>query len=153
MINKEWQSLFLIFLCFLAGIFIEKAYQSFFRSKNSKYTPTTEEYLVLIIISFFAVALMMVADGRMPIIDVFVLILGRLIWIDTKSWKTLKESVKVKHERIKESCMLLLMSVLTVSGTMYIFELEPIWKVFIALIFGFIIWKFYGVFMIKQMNI
>lgn len=150
-VSAKYQSLLLIVLSLFAGIFIENVYQRIFRLKKSKYNPTPEEYLFLLITSFLAVAIMMSADGRMPVLDIFIIILGRLIWFDTKSIKALKETITVKHNRIVETSVILLVGVLLISIVVNVFRRHPICKLMLACIYGIVIYKVYGDIRVKQM--
>lgn len=151
-ISSQYQSLILIALFMIEGIAIDTLYQRYLRSKNSKYNPSSSEYLVLMIISFLAVSILMVSDGIMHWTDIFIIVLGRLIWFDVPSFKALKESINVQHKRILETAILLIIGVMLISISTYMTHDEPWIKLMIALVYGILIIFVYGRIRKKQMK-
>lgn len=141
-IPSQYQSVVLIFAFFVSGILIDKSFQRIFKSKKSKFESTNEEYLVLMLISFIAISILMTSDGIMPLVDIFTIVLGRLIWVDTKSFNDIRKEIFVTHKRIIETGCLLIIGILVISITTYCFKCPEL-KVFIAVIYGMLICTIY----------
>ena len=130
----------LIIFFFICGFCSNIFYEIFFKSEKSKYKPTSEEYLFLVITSFVGISIRMVFYGIVDIATPVALILGRLIWLDTRNFRSIIEAFKnVKHKRIVETSILYLLGTFFVSFCMYYFELENLWEVWLSIGYGIIV--------------
>ena len=143
----------LIIFFLISGIGSNIFYIHCFKSKKSKYEPTSDEYLFLIITSFIGTSIRMVFYGIVNIATPVALILGRLIWLDTRNFRSIIDAFqKVKHKRIVESSILYLLGTFLVSCCIYCLKLENIWKLWLSIVYGLIILYPYNIIQTKRIK-
>ena len=145
--EKYFGGICLTLFILMSGILIEKFYEKFLKSDKSKYeiTNNDSEYLFQMIIAFVSVSFILYMDKwiKQPAIPI-ALVIGRLIWFDTKSFKMIREAVIVKHNRIKESSVIYLIGVLVSVVIPILFGMKNDYRIFVALIYGLAILYIYG---------
>lgn len=129
----------LTFFFLASGVAGDHLYQIYFCKKVYYYNPTKEEYLVITSTAFIAATSRLVSEGIIGIGIPCALLLGRFIWLDTRTLKDIRDSVRVKHMRIVESSILLIVGMLILSALMSIFNLPRAIQPFIAILYGIII--------------
>lgn len=97
------------------GILINRLYNKYFREIKSAYKPTNEEYLFVIVVSFIGVTIKMCFDGIIGISIPVVLLLGRFLWLDTRDLYSIKDAIKVDHQRLIETSILFIIGMLLIS--------------------------------------
>ena len=137
--SKYANGLILLFLFLLAGILGNVFYKNYFSDKRSRYQLCPEEKLLMTSVVFISVSIRLVSDGVIKAIVPLALLLGRFVWLDTDSIKSIRESVKTKHIRIIESSILLVVGVLLLSIVDYLFKTPHCMDPIIALIYGIVI--------------
>ena len=139
-IDNQYTGGIILTLFFLvSGVGGNRLYQTHFRKNTDKYNPTKEEYLVITSAAFIAVTSKLVSEGIIEIVIPCALLLGRFIWLDTSSLKDIRDSVMVKHMRVVESAILLIVGMLILSAFMSVFNLLRAIQPFIAVLYGVII--------------
>lgn len=145
--EKYFGGICLTLFMLMDGILIEKFYEKFLKSDTSKYETTNNdsEYLFQMIIAFVAVSFILYMDKwiKQPAIPI-ALIIGRLIWFDTKSFKMICEAVVVKHDRIKESSVIYLIGVLISVFIPKFGGMKNSCRIFVALVYGLSVLYIYG---------
>lgn len=137
--SKYANGIILIFFFLLAGIFGNVFYKKYFSDKRSHYQLCAEEKLIMTSTAFISVSIRLVSEGVIKSIVPLALFLGRFIWLDTDSIKSIKESVKTIHTRIIESSILLIVGVLFLSSVVYLFKMPRSMHPVIVLVYGVII--------------
>lgn len=123
----------------LAGYVGRGIYNIFFHSKHRNYKATKEECLVIISTAFIAVTIKMVSEGIIGIAMPFAILAGRLMWIDTNSIKDIMDEIRVRHYRIIEISVFLIIGVSMISYIMYRFQWERCVQPVLAFIYGIFI--------------
>lgn len=133
----------------IGGIFINKLYNLYFMSKFSSYKPTTEEYLFIITISFVSIMIRMIFEEIVVFSIPISLLLGRYMWLDTRDIRSIFESIKTNHNRIKETAFLFLIGILLLSTFVNIFKNELFVNLCFPFVFGIILCFPYNFIMAK----
>lgn len=137
-LNSLWfDDICLTVLFLIGGILTNNLFKYFFHCSRSQYIPSDEEYLFLVIISFTSVSIKMIFYGMLNSIIPFTIILGRLVWLDTKNLNSIINEIKVQHMRIIETSILFLSGTLIVSLSMYYFNLSFFYGIWLT--FGYIL--------------
>ncbi len=123
----------------LGGLLSSFFYNHCLHSKISKYSVNIEENLFITSIAFLAVSLKMVMRGIIDITIPFTLLLGRYVWLDTRSLKEIIKLLKVRHMRILESSIILFIGCVLSSAIVSILHLQLGYEVFISLVYGLLI--------------
>ena len=130
------------------GILINKLYNHF-KSRLSSYKPTNEEYLFVITISFISIMIRMLFEGMVSVSIPISLLLGRYMWLDTRDICSIFESVKINHNRIKETALLFLIGILLLSFFEDYFKSYFIVNLCFPFVFGLILCFPYNIIMAK----
>ena len=132
--------LFLILFFLSGGILTNKFFELYFKSKNSNYDSSSEEYLFLITTSFINITIRLWFDNIIDITTPIVLLLGRLVWLDTKNIQSIGDIIKkVEHKRIWETSVLYTLGTIFVSSCMHYFKLQNIWQLWLSIGYGIIV--------------
>mgnify|MGYP004547196109 FL=1 len=134
--SEYTNGLILLFFFLLAGILGNVFYKKYFSDKRSHYQLCSEEKLLMTSVVFISVSIRLVSEGVIKAIVPLALLLGRFVWLDTDSIKSIKESVKTKHIRIIESSILLVVGILLLSIVDHLFKTPHYMDPIIALIYG-----------------
>ena len=78
----------------LAGILGNVFYKNYFSDNRSRYQLCPEEKLLMTSVVFISVSIRLVCAGVIKAIVPLALLLGRFVWLDTDSIKSIRESVK-----------------------------------------------------------
>lgn len=108
-------------------------------NQKSKYKPTKEEYLFIIEIAFIIVSIKMISERIIGWVIPIAILFGRMIWIDTMSIKEVIESIKVGHDRIIETSILLLGGIVLISYLMWYFNWQRYVQIVLAILYGVVI--------------
>lgn len=133
----------------IGGIFINKLYNLYFKSKLSNYKPTNEEYLFIITISFVSIMIRMLFEGIVGFSIPISLLLGRYMWLDTRDIRSIFESIKTNHNRIKETAFLFFIGILLLSFFVNYFKSYFFVNLCVPFAFGMILCFPYNFIMIK----
>lgn len=136
--SKYANGLIILFFFLFAGILGNCFYKNYFSDKRSHYQLCPEEKLIMTSVAFISVSIRLVSEGVIKAIIPLALLLGRFVWLDTDSIKSIKESVKTKHIRIIESSILLVVGILLLSILNYFFKVPRYMNSIIAFIYGII---------------
>ena len=116
---QHFSGAFLTLSLFLGGQLINLLYLKFFVADNCSDTDRLQidakEYLVIVILSFLSVSIKLVAEGAITIIMPLALVLGRLMWFDTKSYDDILASIQIDSKRIIKMNILQAIGMLFVS--------------------------------------
>lgn len=134
------------------GVLINKLYNSWFKSKLSKYEATDEEYLFIITVSFIGIMIRILFDGMVGFPILISLLLGRYMWLDTRDISSIINSIKVNHNRIKETAALFLIGMFLISFMENYFESYFIVNLCFPFVFGLILYFPYNFIMSKINN-
>lgn len=137
--EKYTKGIILTFVFVVAGYIGKVIYKMVFYNREKIYTPTKEEYLFITETAFLVVTIKMVSEGVIGCAIPIVILLGRMMWIDTESLKEILSSIKVSHYRIIESSILLIVGVIYISCVMSIFHPIRAIQIVMALLYGIII--------------
>ena len=124
----------------IGGILINKLYNSYFLSKSSRYKPSNEEYLFIITVSFVGSMIKLLFDGMIGFSIPISLLLGRFLWLDTRDIHAITKSIKVNHNRIKETASLFLIGMALISFLGRYLKNNIIANVVVSFVFGFILY-------------
>lgn len=130
----------LLILAFLiGGLLCEWIYKHYFYCENSKYSPTNEEYLFTASMSFISVSIKMISEGTIGITIPVALLLGRFIWLDTRTIRSIKESIEVRHIRLIESSVLVFVGMVLLSFFSWVLSIPTYVEVLIACGYGIMV--------------
>ena len=123
----------------IGGMISELMYKHYFYREDSRYSPTDKEYLFIVSMSFLAVSIKMVSENVIEITIPVALLLGRFVWLDTRSIMSIKDAVEVRHMRIVESSVLILIGMALLSVVSYQLHIERYVEIFVSLGYGLIV--------------
>lgn len=131
------------------GILINKLYNYYFESKLSRYKPNDEEYLFIITVSFIGIMIRILFDGMAGFPVLISLLLGRYMWLDTRDISSIIKSIKINHNRIKETAVLFLIGVFWISFIEFLLKNYFIVNLCFPFVYGLILYFPYNFIMSK----
>lgn len=150
--NIYTNGIILTMVCLMEGLLCEKIYKKYFYCKDSEYNATDEEYLFMVCASLIATSISLIAEGIMQWTALFVLLLGRFFWLDTKSIQMIRDMLKIKHTRVIESSLIFLGGMIIIAAYKYLADISQAKQIFIALFYGIFIVKVYVYFRKIRLN-
>lgn len=150
--SLQLDGIFITIFFLIGGILTNKLYELYFKSKESRFEATNEEYLLLITISFINVSIWLYSEEIIGLAIPVALLIGRFVWLDTKNLRSIISIIKIDHERIKESSLLYLLGTIVVSFCIHHIKLEKIWELWLSIGYGLIILYPYNFIVTKILN-
>lgn len=124
----------------LGGLLSNVLYKYYFCDRESRYKTNHGEYLFMTSVAFMAVSIKLVSEGIIAITVPFAILMGRFIWLDTGSIKSIVEEVNVYHKRIIETSVLLLCGMVLIAGVMYFLKPPEYTQTLLACLYGIIVY-------------
>ncbi len=135
----DTNGLLLAITLMIGGLISNFIYKHFFRLKSSIFQPTNEEYLFMTSIAFLSISAKMVIHDSISFTIPLTLLLGRYVWLDTRSIKEIKENLKTNHKRVVESSIILLLGLVLPSLIVSLLHIPQFYEIIFSLCYGFIL--------------
>lgn len=135
--SRYTNGIILTLFLFFIGITTKKSYKHKYLKNSVSRELTQNEYLFILSASFLTVSVKFVFEGIIGLSVPLAMLLGRYIWIDTESIKSIKSSLYVDYIRTIESSILLLCGILIISIVDFVNEgLSPYKQILFAFLYG-----------------
>lgn len=133
------KGLLLTIALMLGGLLSNLIYKHYFYLQRNKYQPTDAEYLFMTSVALLSISLRMVVRGIIDFTIPITILLGRYVWLDTRSIKEIKNLLIVQHRRVVESSFLLFVGLVLSSSLTVLLDLSLFCEVLISLIYGLLV--------------